>query len=1581
MTQQKNQNDIAIIGMGCIFPGSINLKAYWHLLFNGLDAIQEIPADTHWPVENYFDADASRPDHVYCSRGGFLPKINFDPTSFGMPPNNISATDTAQLLGLVVAKMALEDAGYPKDHPFLNSAKVNVILGVTGTQELVIPLGARLGFPFWEQALDAAGISAEQKQVVCRQIQSSYVSWQENSFPGLLGNVVAGRIANRFNLSGTNSVSDAACASSLSALHSAVMELAAGKCDMSITGGVDCLNDIFMHMCFAKTGVLSHSSDARPFSKDADGTVLGEGIGMLVLKRLDDAKKAEDRIYAIIKGVGTSSDGKTSAIYAPDASGQLKALNDAYDQAGFDPVSVGLVEAHGTGTRVGDKVEFTALKTCFGALPPSTEKGGQKIPFPDIAIGSVKSMIGHTKAAAGAAGIIKTALALHHKVIPPTLKADEPDPDLDITKSCFYLNQRSRPWVTPGNNMVPRRAGVSAFGFGGSNFHVVLEEHTPEKDHVSWDGSVQIAAFSARDTDALCKDLEAFKTALIPDFPADDEEMQDLIARACAASRNAFKPDDPFRALMVLNKTDDPVALADTACTAVQQNRSATGPVYFGTGPLPGKLGFLFPGQGSQYPDMGKDLFAVFPEAMNVLEQAQHIFSAHPLDTADPETPVSDLAGLMFAPPLHRQEKSVSEARLRHTHAAQMAIGTLSLAMIRVLKRFNVSPHMTCGHSFGELPALYAAGWMDDATLLNLAAVRGKLMARAGGNGSDTGGMLAVQAPLTDIETWIKDRFSDLVLANRNSPDQGVLSGPTPAIDQAAKWCKKNKVRCIKLPVAAAFHSPLVADAATPFHRFVAEQRFSPTDIPVLSNTTGTVYDTDPDAVKSLLGHQLMHPVCFKQNIETMHDQGVCFFMEIGPKTVLTGLTRKILAASRVTAVSIDGSSGKKSGLTDLAHALCQLAVKGFDVDFTQWEDPVNPPSSKRMRIPLSGANPKPAIPNPPPVPANPADAPGTGSRSSRPTVPPRDCSDQNTISCGPKTDTARSQGPDMRPLSSSPAVPKQTADTVSSHSTADKTTAMHLVHKGLEAMQALQAQTAQAHEKFLETQAQASRTLAAMMSQTRQFVDGGDPGPDNSFLPTETALPSRPAPSRSVAAETTAPVAPDAPPIPDQPPLPARVNGETPSLKSSPSIPAEPETPVVQPAKDVQAILFEIVSRLTGFPGEMLEPEMDIESDLGVDSIKKVEIVSELEKQLPDTRGLTAENMGIARTLADICRAVAPADTQAANQGPQIPCTDAATDAPGQESGAAEAADPAPADTSKVMDVLVKTISELTGFPETMLEPEMDLESDLGVDSIKRVEILSRLEQALGDNAPGMSGDDMGRLKTIRDMVAFLDRSDRPPKAAVKKNSSHRDDAPGTPETQDLIRQTLYLKKIPIPQVRYFNGSRIQLPESGKIYITRDQARMAQSLKQAFQTQGLDAVILDPAAETIPDLPDMAGLVIIQDQLSHPDPTRAIAFLKTAFALIHQNGTYLQAAGTQKGAFLATVTFSGGGFGIPPFRFDTLPEYGGLAGLAKTAALEWKEVLCHALDLPKDADACHRYSEAAASLMMTRGPVEMGLD
>ncbi|TES89589.1 MAG: polyketide-type polyunsaturated fatty acid synthase PfaA, partial [Desulfobacteraceae bacterium] len=340
--------------MGCLFPKSSGLKAYWRLLSRGEDAITDIP-ETHWSTEDYFDADPKKPDHIYCKRGGFISPVSFDPTEFGIPPATLEATDTSQLLGLVIAKKALEDSGYGDGRTF-NRDRTSVILGVTGTQELVIPLGARLGHPIWRRALENSGINPEKTEEVVQRISDSYVSWQENSFPGLLGNVVAGRICNRLDLGGTNCVVDAACASSMSAIHLAVMELISGRSDMVITGGVDALNDIFMHMCFTRTMVLSPTGDVRPFSKNADGTVLGEGIGIFVLKRLEDAEQDGDRIYAVIKGVGSSSDGKSQSIYSPRADGQVKALQMAYEEAGIDPATVELVEAHGTGTRVGDEV-------------------------------------------------------------------------------------------------------------------------------------------------------------------------------------------------------------------------------------------------------------------------------------------------------------------------------------------------------------------------------------------------------------------------------------------------------------------------------------------------------------------------------------------------------------------------------------------------------------------------------------------------------------------------------------------------------------------------------------------------------------------------------------------------------------------------------------------------------------------------------------------------------------------------------------------------------------------------------------------------------------------------------------------------------------------------------------------------------------------------------------------------------------------------------------------------------------------------------------------------------------------------
>ena len=493
----QNAVPLAVVGMACRFPKSDDQAQFWELIENGTDGITPIPDEGYWKVKDFYNEDKNAPDMTYGKRGGFINPVDFEPLAFGMSLNNIEATDTTQLLGMVAARDALLDAKYstsPKneDGRAFDRDRCSVILGVTGTLELVIPLGARLGHPKWKKALEDAGVDDETAKDVMKRIAHEYVPWQENSFPGLLGNVAAGRIANKFDLGGTNCVCDAACGSSLSAVHMAAMELYTGKSDMVITGGVDTFNDIFMYMCFSKTPALSATGNSKPFAKNGDGTILGEGLGVVVLKRLDDAQRDGDTIHAVIRGIGTSSDGAGNAVYAPSSSGQAKAVRDAYTNANIEPGSIELVEAHGTGTKVGDAVEFNGLKSIYEA--EATERQ------PWCAVGSVKSQIGHTKAAAGAAGLIKAVLALKHKVLPPTIKVDEPLDVAEPGSAPLYVNTQKRPWIPHGQN---RLAAVSAFGFGGSNYHCVLEEAQAEKATPQWDGQVQLISLGASSTQEL----------------------------------------------------------------------------------------------------------------------------------------------------------------------------------------------------------------------------------------------------------------------------------------------------------------------------------------------------------------------------------------------------------------------------------------------------------------------------------------------------------------------------------------------------------------------------------------------------------------------------------------------------------------------------------------------------------------------------------------------------------------------------------------------------------------------------------------------------------------------------------------------------------------------------------------------------------------------------------------------------------------------------------------------------------------------------------------------------------------------
>ena len=1331
---------IAIIGLAGILPEAENLDQYWENILHEVNCIREVPS-TRWSIADYYDPDPSAPDKSYSKYGGFIPDVPFDPMEFGLPPNILEVTDVSQLLSLKVAKDALKDAGYTAEGDHILD-RTGVILGMVGMgSKLVHPLLNRLQYPLWEKVLRASAVPEGEIPAIIEKMKLAYVAWNENAFPGTIGNVVAGRIANRLDLGGTNCVVDAACGSSLAAVSMAVSELAMGRADMMITGGVDTDNSILTYLCFSKTPAFSKGDRLRAFSADSDGMLAGEGIGILVLKRLADAERDGSRIYAVIRGIGTSSDGHFKSIYAPRPAGQAKAVQRAYQSAGYDAASVTLIEAHGTGTNAGDPAEFEGLNTIFSENNPRRQY---------IALGSVKSQIGHTKGTAGAASLIKTTLALHNKVLPASINVSKPNEGMHIENTPFYLNTETRPWFRKAQDH-PRRAGVSSFGFGGTNFHITLEEYSAEQNSAYRSRRVPYtillsAPASAELTKACQETLARLEsTAAIATL----NELDQAAAAAVIPQQHARLGFIADSAADAREKLQESIRLL----TANQGQASWSHPkgiFYRESGLDPkGKTVALFPGQGSQYLNMGRELALNFPTVRQTFELADEINVSHG------NAPLTDV---VYPLPVFSDEERKRQADfLTRTENAQPAIGAFSAALYKLLQDAGFEADFFAGHSFGELSALWAAGVYDEAAFLKLAKARGDAMSLPASSEKDAGSMIAVKGETEKVQELLKD-FPDVIIANFNSPNQVVLAGASEAVKAIQPKLEQSGLSVYPLQVSAAFHTSFVGHAQAPFKDAIQNEKFSASKGKVYSNTTARAYTQDAQQMRAVLADHILNPVKFKEEIENIYQDGGTIFIEIGPKNVLTNLVKDILKDKPYETITLNANT-KGDSDAQFRQAVLQMRVLGFalgNVDpFRQYTAPEQKQPSK-VSVTLNGG-----------------------------------------LYITEKTRTDFEKALQEKPLHSisahSPVIESEAVQTrIPNPPLENKVNSMNIENQQVTSLmqqfQEHQKELIKTHELFLQNE-QTSKKIIQEIANTELAMLAklnGSPHPPyiDQALSTIAKRAELVSEQQNQASQThleyiksqtaftqqlgvligtligangnsghpTLPVAANVlPEITEEPAL-APVRSSAPvaaqSVQAVAAAPAPLKPSVNIDNGQLTTVFLQIVSEKTGYPSEMLELSMDMEADLGIDSIKRVEILGAVQEQFPALPPISAEELSSLRTLQQIIAAFGSAPQSAPQETAIL-----LSSAPAVNIQKPVASETNAYSLEELTTAFLAIVSEKTGYPADMLELGMDMEADLGIDSIKRVEILGAMQEQF-PALPQINAEQLSTLRTLEQII-----------------------------------------------------------------------------------------------------------------------------------------------------------------------------------------------------------------------------------
>ncbi|WP_353933113.1 beta-ketoacyl synthase N-terminal-like domain-containing protein [Okeanomitos corallinicola TIOX110] len=1697
INRQLQHNPIAIVGMASLLPQARNLRQYWANIVNKKDCITDVP-ETHWSIKDYYDPNPRTPeDKTYCKRGGFIPEVDFNPMEFGIPPSILEVTDVSQLLSLVVAKEAMEDAGYGESREF-NRENIGVILGVAMAKQLGMPLSARLEYPVWEKVLKSSGLSDEDTQKIVEKIKSAYVKWDENAFPGMLANVVAGRIANRLNFGGMNCVVDAACASSFGALKMAISELVEHRSDMMLTGGVDTDNTIMAYISFSKTPAVTPSENVKPFDAKSDGMMLGEGIAMVVLKRLEDAVRDDDKIYAVIKGIGTSSDGRYKSIYAPRKEGQAKALERAYNDAGFSPATLGLMEAHGTGTMAGDPTEFGSLRDFLNQYDDKKQH---------IALGSVKSQIGHTKAAAGAASLVKTALALHHKILPPTINITEPNPKLDIENSSFYLNTETRPWLR-SEGEAPRRAGVSSFGFGGTNYHVVLEEYEAEQKqpYRLHNAAGEVLLFDSTPAELIAK-LEATFNNL------QSHDGERYYSQLILESKSVTIPKTAARIGFVAESKEEACKLLKVSIDLLKNKSSADawehpqGIYYRAAGmELAGKVVSLFSGQGSQYLEMGREAVMNFPALRRLYGAMDGMLIKDNLQ------PISEV--VFPHPTFNEAEKKEQIAALQRTEYAQPAIGVFSAGLYSIFQQAGFKSDFAAGHSFGELTALWAAGVLSEEDYLYLVKSRGQAMAAPKDPDHDAGSMLAVKEDISKVEAVLKS-FPQIAIANFNSPTQVVLAGPTAEIRKIQQQFEKLGYSAIPLPVSAAFHTPLIAFAQKSFAIATKSVDFKNPQLPVFSNVTGKHYPHEPSAIQRILESHLSSSVHFKQEIENIYAAGGYCFVEFGPKRILSNLVKDILGERPHITVSLNPSTKKDSDRT-LKEAAIQLRVIGMALDnLDPYQLPEKLPevsSKKVLNVKLKGINyisdktknafnealndgfkiqglqdaqnleiqeskPKeiqesktleiqkpatsiiptsngkngngngnangngnkknPVITNlqtvPQMNPATPINA-NPASKELLPTVsqtaiaerlggqmktPDNNTNFQQVLSSLENllNQFQHNQGDNLQIHVTYLGHQMEYAKTFfqlmqqqnniiinskSSETAQLKQVVMESFERSMMQFHNQQAETLRIHEEYLKEQVEYTKNFFQLIQQEYSLLIEGQETTETVIPPqfteahTQSLRELMPQQSEPAIAETV--VSPTPQIVENQAPVKVEV-----TTAKIPEPVIETPAPIVEPVAPVALVseptntgvdikklgqnLLSITSEKTGYPIEMLEFDMDMEADLGIDSIKRVEILGGLQELYPDLPKPNLEELAEKRTIGQVVEYLEKQVT-----GDRLQVTEVVKEeliiTPQSPLPSPEPA----SDNNQYADIaqtLLNITSEKTGYPVEMLELDMDMEADLGIDSIKRVEILGGLQEAYPD-LPKPNLEELGDLRTIGQIVNYLQQLVAGEKKKLDADAITADMSrvevvdltPPPPVDPNLPRRPAKLKTLPRPDFW-----ECTLPEGHIGLITDDGSLTTTKLAHALIEQNWQVVVLSFPQSLVPEqapLPSgvtritlanmseehlqlllqsitiqhgkIGAFIHLHPQLTSSSETQK-AIVKQVFLMAkHLKQSLNTAANLEGRVSFCTVAYLDGAFGLE--HTENLGIIGGgLFGLTKSLRWEWPQVFLRAIDLNPNLD------------------------